>query len=91
MVVVSDDQLNAKTTPLVKYPPHPLFPNLHFLPIFGQRRGLEVAGDLHPMLIHHILPCSLILYLFGFLLLVLNIGVHHDPEPVLTIQLSAKF
>ena len=26
-----------------------------------------------------------------FLLLVLNIFVHHDPEPVLTIQLSAKF
>ena len=29
---------------------------------------LERAGDLHPMLIHHLLPCSLILYLFVFAL-----------------------
>ena len=30
------------------------------------RRGLERAGDLHQMLIHHLLPCSLILYSFLF-------------------------
>ena len=51
MVVVSNDQLNAKTTPLVKYPPHSLFPNLHFLPIYGQERpgeGRWFASNFNP-------------------------------------------
>ena len=90
MIVVSDDQLNAKTTPFLKYPPHPLFPNLHFLPIYGQERpgeGRWFASDVNPP------PFALFFnsLFVSFLLLLLYIGVHHDVEPVLTIQLSAKF